>query len=180
MKSQENKTEFIKLRAEGKSYSAISEILHISKSTCTEWERELKDSVMELKQEQLNELYNSYYMTKEARIKKLGDTLNEINNALDEVDLSRISPEKLLEYKLKYTEALKREYIGSKTPYQFTEDEIKPKDIMIVFEDLLNRIRTGEVTSVQANRESSIISNLLKAYDMVEVKSKMDAFWNQL
>ena len=44
MKPQETKTEFIKLRAEGKSYSYIAEALHISKSTCTAWETELKDA----------------------------------------------------------------------------------------------------------------------------------------
>ena len=48
-------------------------------------------------------------MTKEARIKKLGDTLEGINTALDGADLSTIPPEKLLDFKLKYTEALKEE-----------------------------------------------------------------------
>ncbi len=43
------KAEFIKLRAEGKSYSFIAETLHISKSTCTSWERELKDQIAQLK-----------------------------------------------------------------------------------------------------------------------------------
>lgn len=175
MKPQEQKTEFIKFRAEGKSYSVIADTLHISKSTCTAWERELKDAITELKQEQLNELYNSYYMTKEARIKKLGDTLDNINTALDGADLSQIPPEKLLEYKLKYTEALKGEYIGGGTPYQFKADKIKPKDIVTALGDLLNRVRAGEVTPEQANRESSVIANLLKAYDTVEVKEKLNA-----
>lgn len=175
MKPQGQKTEFIRLRAEGKSYSAIADILHISKSTCTAWERELKDAIAELKQEQLNELYSSYYMTKEARIKKLGDTLNGINAALDGADLSQIPPEKLLEYKLKYTEALKGEYTGSGTPYQFTADKIDPKDIVTALGDLLNRVRAGEVTPEQANRESTVIANLLKAYDTVEVKEKLNA-----
>ena len=175
LKPQGQKTEFIRLRAEGKSYSAIADILHISKSTCTAWERELKDAIAELKQEQLNELYRSYYMTKEARIKNLGDTLNGINTALDGADLSQIPPEKLLEYKLKYTEALKGEYTGSGTPYQFTADKIDPKDIVTALGDLLNRVRTGEVTPEQANRESTVIANLLKAYDTVEVKEKLNA-----
>lgn len=175
MKPQEQKTEFIRLRAEGKSYSVIADTLHISKSTCTAWERELKDAVTELKQEQLNELYSSYYMTKEARIKKLGDTLDSINTALDGADLSQIPPERLLEYKLKYTEALKGEYIGSGTPYQFKTDKIKPKDIVTALGDLLNRVRAGEVTPEQANRESSVIANLLRAYDTVEVKEKLNA-----
>lgn len=175
MKPLETKKQFISLRAEGKSYSVIADTLHISKGTCTAWERELKDAIAELKQEQLNELYSSYFMTKEARIKKLGDTLESINTALDGADLSQIPPEKLLEYKLKYTEALKGEYTGSGTPYQFTADKIEPKDIVTALGDLLNRVRAGEVTPEQANRESTVIANLLRAYDTVEIKAKLDA-----
>ena len=175
LKPQEQKTEFIRLRAEGKSYSVIADTLHISKSTCTAWERELKDAIADLKQEQLNDLYNAYYMTKEARIKKLGETLDGINTALDGADLSQIPPEKLLEFKLKYTEALKGEYTGSGTPYQFTADKIEPKEIVTALGNLLNRVRAGEVTPEQANRESTVIANPLKAYDTVEVKTKLDA-----
>lgn len=175
MKSQTQKAEFIKLRAEGKSYATIANTLHISKSTCSVWERELNTAITELKQEQLNELYASYYMTKEARIKKLGETLNSINTALDGADLSQISPERLLEYKLKYMETLKEEYTGSGTPYNFTADAIEPKNIITALGDLLNRVRSGEVTTEQANRESAIITALLRAYDIVEVKEKLNA-----
>lgn len=174
LKPQETKTEFIRLRAEGRSYSYIADALHISKSTCSEWERELRDAIVELKQEQLNELYNSYAMTKEARIKKLGDTLDSINTALDGVDLSEIPPEKLLDFKLKYTEALKGEYTGSGKPYQFSES-VEPKDIVTALGDLLNRVRAGDITTEQASRESAVLANLLKAYDIVEVKAKLDA-----
>lgn len=174
MKPLDLKTEFIKLRAERKSYSYIADTLHISKSTCTSWERELKDAIEELKQEQLNELYNSYYMTKEARIKKLGETLESINTALDGAELSEIPPEKLLDFKLKYTEALKGEYTGSGKPYTFA-DTIEPKDIVNALGDLLNRIRAGEVTAEQATKESNVLTSLLKAYDIVEVKAKLDA-----
>lgn len=174
MKPQETKTEFIRLRAEGRSYSYIADKLHISKSTCSSWEAELKGAIAELRQEQLSELYSSYAMTKEARIKKLGDTLESINTALDGADLTEIPPEKLLDFKLKYTEALKGEYTGSGTPYQFT-NRLDPKEIVIALGDLLNRVRAGEVTAEQANRESTVIANLLKAYDTVEVKAKLDA-----
>lgn len=174
MKPQETKTEFIRLRAEGRSYSYIADKLHISKSTCSSWEAELKGAIAELKQEQLSELYSSYSMTKEARIKKLGDTLESINTALDGADLTELPPEKLLDFKLKYTEALKGEYTGSGIPYQFT-DRLDPKEIVIALGDLLNRVRAGEITAEQANRESTVIANLLKAYDTVEVKAKLDA-----
>ena len=174
MKPQETKTEFVKLRAEGRSYSYIADKLHISKSTCTEWERELKSQIAELKQEQLNELYSSYYMTKEARIKKLGDTLETINTALAGADLSQLSPEKLLDFKLKYTEALKEEYTGTTKPFTFS-GKIEPRDIVTALGDLLDRIRAGEITTEQAQRESGVLANLLKAYDIVEVKTKLDA-----
>jgi len=162
------------LRAEGKSYSAIAKTLSLSKSTCTAWERELKTQIADLKQEHLNEIYAAYYMTKEARIKRLGETLENINTALDGIDLTTVPPEKLLDFKLKYTEALKGEYTGGGTPYQFSKD-IKPQEILTALGDLLNRIRAGEVTAEQASREGSVIINLLKAYDTVEVKTKLDA-----
>lgn len=174
MKPQETKAEFIQLRAEGRSYRYIAEKLHISKATCTEWERELKGEISELKQEQLNELYSSYYMTKEARIRKLGETLESINTALEGADLTQIPPEKLLDFKLKYAEALKEEYTGGAEPFNFSGG-IDPKDIVNALADLLNRVRAGETTAEQAQRESGVIANLLKAYDTAEVKKKLDA-----
>ena len=172
MKPQEEKAEFIKLRAEGKSYSFIAETLHISKSTCTSWERELKDQIAQLKREHLNELYDSYYMTREARIMKLGDTLVNINAALDKTDLSSVSPEKLLDFKLKFTEALKAEYIDTNPP-QRLGTHFKAQDILKVLGNLLDRIRAGEISMEQAGRESLVIGNLLKAYDTVELQNKL-------
>lgn len=174
MKPQDSKVEFIKLRAEGKSYSVIAETLHISKSTCTSWERELKEQIGQLKQDQLNELYESYYMTKDARIRKLGDTLNSINAALETADLASLPPEKLLDFKLKYTDALKSEYTGTVPTYQLGE-AFGPKDIMSALADLINRIQAGEVSTDQASKESMILTNLLKTYDAVELKKKLDA-----
>jgi hypothetical protein len=174
MKPQEQKIDFIKMRAEGKSYSIIAERLGISKSTCTSWERELKDQIAELKAEQLNELYDSYYMTREARIKKLGDTLKNINTALDGLDFATIAPEKLLDFKLRYTEALKEEHIDT-TPAPALGVDFAAKDILNALGNLLDRMRAGEVTPEQAGRESMVIGNLLKAYDAVELKTKLDA-----
>lgn len=172
MKPQEEKTEFIKLRAEGKSYGFIADALHISKSTCTSWERELKEQIAQLKREQLNELYDSYFMTREARIKKLGDTLVNINTALDNSDLSAVAPEKLLDFKLKYTEALKAEYIDTNPPQRLGTN-FKAQDILMALGNLLDRIRAGEVSMEQAGRESLVIGNILKSYDTVALQTKL-------
>ena len=177
MKPQEQKLQFIKLRSEGKSYSTISKSLNISKSTCQAWEQEFKTAITELKKEQLNELYESYYMTKKSRIEQFGETLNNINNALTEADLSEIPPEKLLEYKLKYMEALNGEYVGGGSCIENdpNDTEIDPENILLFLMDLLNRAKAGEVKEKQINSELTIIKNILQTYDTIKIKSKLEA-----
>ncbi|HFI0321059.1 TPA: helix-turn-helix domain-containing protein [Streptococcus suis] len=172
MKSPEIKTEFIALRAQGKTFEYIAKKLNISKSTCSAWEKELKTAIADLKQEQLNELYDTYYMTKEARIKKLGDILDKIDNTLDQSDLAEVPLEKLLDFKLKYTEALKAEYVHTGAVIDFSE-QVTAQDILKALGSLLERVQRGEVSQEQANRESAILANLLKAFDAVELQEKL-------
>ena len=112
-------------------------------------------------------------MKKEARIRQLGDTLGRVETALDATDLTEVAPEKLLDFKLKYTEALQREYVGTEPAFKFSSN-IDATEIVTALGDLLNRVRAGEVTTEQASRESLILSNLLKAYETVEVKAKLE------
>lgn len=174
MKPNEQKEQFILKRAEGKSYSTIAKEIGISKSTCTEWERELKAQIAEKKAEQLEALYDDYFVTKEARIKKLGESLAKIEEALGKVDLAVESPAKLLELKLKYQEALQAEHIplgeGEPLPANAT-----PKDLYKALVDLANRIRAGEVSKEQAQQEEGIILTLLKAYDSVETQKRLES-----
>jgi len=174
VKPNDQKNEFIRLRAEGKSYTAIGKELSISKATCTAWERELKAEIAEKKKEQLEEMYQAYYMTREARITKLGQTLESIEDALSDADLTQVSPEKLLDYKLKYMEALKQEFIDT-TPAIPLDDTFNPRDIIVVMADLLKRIRNKETNLDQASREIMVITNILKAYEAVELKAKLEA-----
>lgn len=171
MKPQELKQKFIELRAEGYSFSHIQEELGIAKATCSKWEHDLTEEIATLKRDSLTALYDSYHMTKEARIKKLGDTLSKIDTALESADLSEVPPEKLLDYKLKYEEALRKEYTPAGKPLG---NEINQHTILTAMGDLLDRVRAGEVTPEQATRESTVLANLLKAYDTVEVKAKLD------
>lgn len=172
MKPTELKQQYIQLRAEGKSYSFIAEQLHISKSTCTKWEREFAREIDELKRAELAELYESYSMTKQARIRKLGSTLDKINEALEKVDFSEVDPVRLMDYKLKYMEALKGEYVDTQPAIE--TKSIEARSILEALTDLLNRTRQGDITGEQAQRESMVLSNLLKAYDSTELKEKLD------
>lgn len=174
MKPHEQRNEFIRLRAEGKSYTAISKHLSISKDTCGKWERDLQAQISRHKADQLQELYDSYYMVKEARIKRLGETLNAINEALDQKDLTELSPDKLLDYKLKYTEVLRGEYVDIET-IKPLKGEYTSKDILNSFTDLLRRVQMGTITPEQATKESAVLANMLKAYEQSEVKDKLDA-----
>ena len=172
MKPAEMKREYVRLRAEGNSYSAICEQLHISKSTCTKWEQELAAEIGELKRAELEELYESYHMTKEARIRRLGDTLESINTALGRANLAEVDPAKLLDHQLKYMDALKGEYIG--TAPALEPDNITAEAILSALGDLLNRARAGDLPAEQAHKEGGILAQLLKAYDITEIKTKLD------
>lgn len=171
----EKKNNFILLRAKGKSYTEITKELEISKGTCTEWEKELKQQIADKKAEELESLYNCYYMTKEAKIKELGETLKKIDKAIEQADFSNTSTEKLLELKLKYQEALQAEYIPLPTGERDTLPEnANAKDLYNALIRLANRIRAGEVTPDQANKEQHIITSLLKAYETVELQQKLE------
>lgn len=173
MKPIDEKKEYINLRAQGKSYQFICDALHISKSTCSAWEKELKDQIDDLKKAQLAELAETYGMAKEARIKRLGNTLNKINEALDKVPFDALEPSKLLDFKLKYTQALKEEYTGTTGTFKLT-DNVDAKQIINGLADLLNRIQAGEITTEQAAKESTVFANLLKAYEDTELKTKLE------
>lgn len=110
MKTLEAKSAFINLRAQGESYASIAKKLGISKSTCSQWNYELDNEIQATKEENLRALYIEHGMLRTARIERLGKTLKSIDKALESIDLTAIAPEKLLDMKLKYMEALGKQY----------------------------------------------------------------------
>lgn len=174
MKPQEMKLDFIRLRAEGNSYDKIAEALHISKATCTAWERDLKAEITKLQQDGLNELYIAYGMAKEARIRRIGNTLQRIDTALEEADLTTIAPERLLDYKLKYSQALREEYTGL-TPPPDMKYGGTPEEVQSAFTDIYTRVRKGDITADQAAQEAKTLSAILTAYQAVETKERVEA-----
>lgn len=175
MKPTEKKEQFVIMRAEGKSYSTIAKELEISKSTCTAWERELKEQIAEKKAESLNALYTAYSMTHEARVKKLGERLAAVETAAEEADLTQINPEKLIRLELDLRKALKEEYIAPSAKGEPIPATAQPADILTAFIDLLNRVRAGEVTDEQATKEGNILTSILKAYEQTELQARLTA-----
>lgn len=113
MKDNETRWRFVELRAAGKSYRAIAEELHIAKDTCTQWERELRKQIAASRNDELDELQERYFVTRAARMRKLGETLARIDTAIEAVDFAALPAEKLLDMKLKYLSMLKQEYVDT-------------------------------------------------------------------
>lgn len=148
MKDNTTKLRFIELRAEGKSYGRISEELSISKSTCSEWERELSREIQTRKAEALEELYDSYGINKEARVKRITATLDKIDAAIEEADLSTVPPDKLLKMKLEYEKALREERDDQFTGYELgTGSEA---NLLIVASQIFRKQASGEISATTA------------------------------
>ena len=84
----EKKARFIQMMAEGQSYSKISTALNISKTTCSRWNKELKNQTDKEEAETLQALYKMYGAIREARIKSTGETLQKIDKAIATKDYS--------------------------------------------------------------------------------------------
>ena len=160
MKTTDKKLEFIRLRAEGKSYRAIEQEIGVSRTTCGEWEKELSADVARLKQERLEEVYAQYGMAREARIRRIGETLRRLDEALADVDPSALPPEKRLDFKLKYSAALRDEYTATAS----TEATGAATDTLEAIQDLYRRIATGETTTEQAKTELNILDHMVDGY----------------
>jgi len=160
MKTNDKKMEFIQLRAEGKSYRDIEAQTGISRSTCGKWEQELRAEISRLKQERLDEVYTAYGMEKEARIRRLGETLEKIDQAIESADLSTIAPEKLLDLRLKYAAALREEH----TAAAYAVRSGSAQDTLEAIIDLQNRVAAGETTPEQAKTETALLGGIATAY----------------
>ena len=172
MKTTDKKLAFIQLRANNMSYDKIAQQLHISKSTCTAWAEELEAEVAGLEEEQLQELYTQYKMTKAARIRRLGDSLQQIDEALSEADLSQVAPEKLLKLKLEYAQALREEYPSTALALEGGDSD----SILQAYIGLLLRVQAGTATEAQAKAEMALIERIKSAQQQVD----NEEFWEEV
>lgn len=171
MKSTDKKAEFIELRAKGESYSKIASQLHISKSTCSSWERDLAERIAEQKEARLSELYTMYGMDKEARIKRLGDTLEDIDRALTKKNLEDLPADILLKYKLQYEQELREEYSEPTNP---ALKEVSLEEIIKALMVLYLKQENGQIKPAQAKAQLSTLTLLLNAE---RLKNNASYFW---
>ena len=171
MKTADKKAKFIELRANGLSYSKIAEQLNISKSTCTNWARELEAEVKKLQEDRLTELYSLYAMDKESRIRRIGAALTKIDTALEKKDLAELPADVLLKLKLKYEQELKSEY-AEPTGQNFTE--LTVEEIIEALTALYRKQESGEVSPAQAKAQLATLTSLLSAEKLKDSLSIWD------
>ncbi|MCF0224939.1 MAG: hypothetical protein HUK20_11780 [Fibrobacter sp.] len=145
MKDEETKAKFIELRASGKSLRKCASQLHIAKSTCGKWDKDLAMQVANRKNERLDELYKEYGMVKEARITALGDMIKGLGNAI-QCDMKNgrfyhLTLEKKIELWLKLRVELMKEYTPATAPIDGTDANAMRSSFMA----FMMRVQSGEV-----------------------------------
>lgn len=114
----------------------------------------------------LTDLYQKYGITKENRINALGKTLNKIDAAPENIDidtLAQVAPDKLLDLKLKYTQALKDECAGMRqpTPQDPKLDKIGA-DMVVELQDIYKQVRDGTMSTPAFKNVAPAALNVLK------------------
>jgi transcriptional regulator len=112
METLETKERFIELRAKGWSFDKIAQELGKAKQTLIDWSKELEEEIANLKALELEALYESYYLLKEAKIKKYGAILSKITDELESRDFTDVRTGRLLELYLLYFERLSQEVVA--------------------------------------------------------------------
>ena len=174
MKNSAKQVEFVRLKAEGKSNAQIARLLNISESTASRYTHLLEEQIAQHKAEQLQELYDTFHMTREARIRQLGGVLTRIDEALEQADLIAVPPEKLLDMRLKYAASLKDEYIPLHRPEQIGQVNTAA-GVLQAMGKLLVRVQGGDVEAEQTTLETKVLESMLKGIELVELEDRLSA-----
>jgi len=176
MKSAEKQKDFIRLKAEGYSNAKISRILRISESTASRYTHLLEDKITAYKAEQLQELYETYFMTKAARIKSLGETLTRLDVAISTSELCHMPVERMLDLKLKFHNALRNEYVSPRPSNLEANDaeQDSARSILGQMRNLLENLRNQEIPLDQAMTEARLLEQMLKGIETVELEERIN------
>jgi hypothetical protein len=101
---------FIQLRADGYTCAAIAGKLNISKHTCVNWNQKFKHQIAALRAVRVEALQAEYFVRSDQRIELLGSRIKILQTELNRRNISAIPTEKLLDFILKFSSALRKEY----------------------------------------------------------------------
>ena len=147
METIETKRRFIELRAKGYSFDKIAKELGKAKQTLLDWSRDLDQEIAQAKALELDSLYESYGLYKEARLKTLGEILSKLKKELDNRDLTDLPTDRLLDLFLKYEGVVKESLIepvfkSSREIEEEKEDRLLLEELTSL-EGLESRLKVG-------------------------------------
>ncbi len=148
METLDIKERFIELRAKGWSFDKIAKELGKAKQTLIDWSKDLQDEIANRKATELEALYETYYLLKEAKIKKYGAILSKITNELERRDFNNVPTGRLLELYLLYFERLSQEvveptYKSSQEIKEERQDRELLNELTILQEEPVRRLKVG-------------------------------------
>ena len=103
------KEEFIRLRAEGLSFSKIADQLGVSRPTLIKWSGEMESEISAARYAQLEALAEEYGLLKEARLKNFGQLLEKLTTELSKRELSEVPTFQLLKMVLNVSSKAREE-----------------------------------------------------------------------
>ena len=147
METIETKRRFIELRGKGYSFDKIAKELGKAKQTLLDWSRELDQEIAQAKALELDSLYESYSLYKEARLKTLGEILSKLKKEVDNRDLTDLPTDRLLDLFLKYEGVVKESLVepvfkSSREIEEEKEDRLLLEELTSL-EGLESRLKVG-------------------------------------
>jgi transcriptional regulator len=147
METIETKRRFIELRAKGYSFDKIAKELGKAKQTLLDWNRDLDQEIAQAKALELDSLYESYSLYKEARLKTLGEILSKLKKEVDKRDLTDLPTDRLLDLFLKYEGVVKESLVepvfkSSREIEEEKEDRLLLEELTAL-EGLESRLKVG-------------------------------------
>ena len=176
MKDLNKRLEFVELRAQGLSLRKTAEEVGISGKTCERWNRELTDQINARKSELSSEIVEVYEVTREARIKRLSDTLEKLYTNLGNADFSNMPPDKLLKYTLAYEQQLKAEQ--SEWLPEYDLGTLRQKDILLVCAQIFAAQADGEISATVATGLLKSLSKLAEAVNRWKDENPLTGFFD--
>jgi len=125
MKPTEQKKEFVRLRASGRSYQAIAEQIGVSKPTVLKWAVELENEIKQAQGLEFQALLESYEMSKRIRLESLLKLHKRIQAEIDRRELADIPTAKLFDLAGSLAERIRGELAGVNIPTNETENMLE-------------------------------------------------------
>ena len=168
MKRTEDKNIYIKARAEGHSIRKAAELAGISTSTGQKWEKTFSCAIEKEKKEELRELSKEYSLTKKGRLEAIGKLLRRLQARVDNIDLAKMPPDKVIWLYLKTLKEASREFVPA------ASGDVDPGDFESLIRELLSRVIAGDLPPEHAHAETRAVIAAAHIHETKTLEKKVE------